>query len=154
MRSAPRLPDTLHPRNANVQQQSDMERKFWNFFKELVSEWNPVMDAGGAVRSTFFEDAKLHVDGVMDAAEARCPERARVRELLDMVFAPMVAAEVGGGTLDLQPVRRLVAALVQTSARHTMHGVDDPPGHMACAIGKNGCEVCRYGFPARHVRWL
>ena len=52
MRSAPRLPDTLHPRNANVQQQSDMERRFWEFFKDLVSEWNPVMDAGGAVRDS------------------------------------------------------------------------------------------------------
>ena len=74
--SAPRLPDTLHPRNANVHLQSRMEKKFWEFFQDLVCEWNPVMDAGGAVRSTFFKDASVPVDGVMDAAEARCPERA------------------------------------------------------------------------------
>ena len=126
-RTAPRLPDTLHPRNANVQHRSDMERKFWDYFRDLVCELNPIFDSGGALRATFLEDAQKPVDGLMAAGEARCPERARLRELLDEVFAPL-KGEFGHATLDLQPLRRYVAALVQTSARHTMHGQNDPKG--------------------------
>ena len=56
-KSAARLPDTLHPRNRRVQAQSLMEQEFWRHFRDLVSEWNPVFDSGGAVRSTFVDDA-------------------------------------------------------------------------------------------------
>ena len=69
-----------------------------------------------------------------------------MRELLDEVFSPL-KGDVGHAMLDLQPLRRYVAALVQTSARHTMHGQNDPKGHHACAVGPKGCEKCRYGFP-------
>ena len=45
-----RLPDTLHPRNAGVQSQAAMEDEFWNYFGELVSEWNPCYSADGKAR--------------------------------------------------------------------------------------------------------
>ena len=47
----------------------------------------------------------------------------------------------------MQRVRRLVAALVQHSGRHTMHGTGPPKRHHPCARGKESCPVCRYGFP-------
>ena len=50
--------------------------------------------------------------------------------------------------MDLTPVRRLVAALVQSSGRHKLHQMGPPTlGKHACARGKPECPVCRYGFP-------
>ena len=54
--------------------------------------------------------------------------------------------------MDLEPVRRLVVALVQTSGRHTAHWEDAPVmGVHACAQGKPGCPTCRYGYPLDRV---
>ena len=79
------------------------------------------------------------------AVSAREPDRVCLRGLLDKVYA---AKEVSAGNVDVQRVRRLVAALVNRVARHTKHGHDAPTlGVHACARGKDGCPVCRYGFP-------
>lgn len=76
------------------------------------------------------------------------PERTRLRALLDTVLRD----EHEGKPIDLQPVRRLVAALVQTSGRHTWHGTGRPVlGKHACTRGKAGCPVCRYGFPHKKL---
>ena len=76
--------------------------------------------------------------------DVRHPERVRLRRLLDAVLKD--GAE--GKDLDLQPIRKLVAAVVQTSGRHTMHGMDPPvPGKHPCARGTATCPCCRYGFP-------
>ena len=80
---------------------------------------------------------------VRDIAGHR-PERLNLRSLLDKVFSAGDAV----GVVDLQRVRRLISALVNRVARHTKHGVQAPQiGVHACARGKEGCPVCRYGFP-------
>ena len=76
-----------------------------------------------------------------------------LRGLLDKVYEQAAASAV----IDLQPVRRLVAALVHRVARHTKHGVLLPKFTDACARGKESCPYCRYGFPRdrtpRHGSW-
>ena len=79
------------------------------------------------------------------AVESRWPERLRLSSLLDKVFG---AASDEDAAVDVQRVRRLVAALVQRVERHTQHGKLKPKmGVHACARGKEQCPVCRYGFP-------
>ena len=56
----PRLPDTLHPRNAGVQSQSAMEEEFFQYFGELVSEWNPCFSTDGRARYTWDEEIGAH----------------------------------------------------------------------------------------------
>ena len=145
----PRLPDTLHPRNAGVQSQASMEEEFWKYFGELVSEWNPCYSTDGRVRYTWDEEIDAHDlelcvpcgGGDVDArsrapsVDVNSPERTHLRALLDAVLRD----DQEGKPIDLQPVRRLVAALVQTSGRHTQHGMDPPVlGKHACARGKAG----------------
>ena len=114
------------------------ETEFWNYFSKLVSEWNPCFSDEGAER--FVWDAAVGAHDV-DFSE---PERSCLRAVLDKVFADADAT----GDLDLTPVRELLSALVQTSARHTLHLMGPPKlGVHACARGKKECPVCRYGFP-------
>ena len=81
----------------------------------------------------------------MHDVSAREPDRVNLRGLLDKVFA---APSDAASATDVQRVRRLVAALVNRVARHTKHGHQAPTlGVHACARGKEGCPVCRYGFP-------
>ena len=75
--------------------------------------------------------------------DVKGPERVRLRTLLDDVCG----AERDGGKLDLQPVRRLVALLVQSSERHTWHGMLPPRPKDPCARGDRKCPHCRYGYP-------
>ena len=56
------------------------------------------------------------------------PERVNLRALLDRAMA-------GEGPVDLEPVRRLVAALVRWSGRHDMHGKQAPLERHPCARG-------------------
>ena len=78
---------------------------------------------------------------------ASAPECLNLRKVLDEAFASEAS-----GKLDVQPVRRLVAALVNRVARHTKHGMGPPRlGVHACARGKEGCVFCRYDFP--RDRW-
>ena len=117
---------------------SDKEREFWDYFKDLVSEWNPCYASDGQWRFVWDDEVGAHD---VDVTE---PERVRLRPVLDRLFAD----EDAGKPLDLAPLRRLVTALVQTSGRHDMHGQGAPLlGKHPCARGKAGCAVCRYGFP-------
>ena len=68
------------------------------------------------------------------------PERVNLRAVLDRAFA-------GEGAVDLEAVKRLVAALVRRSGRHDMHGTRPPSEKHPCARGKAGCLKCRYGYP-------
>ena len=126
-----------------MQNQSDMERVFAEYFGDLVSEWNPCCDDEGKVRFFWDDGVGAHDLEVTGGVNASCPERARLRSVLDGVFqAP------GDAKVDLTPVRRLVAALVQSSGRHKLHQMGPPTiGKHACARGKPECPVCRYGFP-------
>ena len=78
---------------------------------------------------------------------ARWPERLRLHALLDDVFA---ASSEQAADVDLQRVRRLVAALVNRCGRRTIHPKKNGGPQLGvhpCARGKPSCTVCRYGFP-------
>ena len=141
------MPDVRDEHNAHVQNQSDMERIFAEYFGDLVSEWNPCCGDDGEVRFFWDEDVGSHDVEVENGAgvgvNAACPERARLRCVLDAVFDVE-----DGAPVDLTPVRRLVAALVQSSGRHKLHKMGPPTlGKHPCARGSPQCPVCRYGFP-------
>ena len=118
---------------------SGMERKIGAYFCDLVSEWNPTFSEDGEPRYQWDDELGAH-DVWATIAVGDAPERVNLRALLDRAFA-------GDGPVDLEPVRRLVAALVQKSGRHDMHGKRAPSEKHPCARGKKGCLYCRYGFP-------
>ncbi len=103
-----------------------------------MSEWNPCYSDEGSQRFVWDPDVGAHD---VDFVE---PERSCLRAVLDKVFAP----DDAGGAVDLTPVRELLAALVQTSARHDLHLTGPPKfGVHACARGWRECPTCRDGFP-------
>ena len=88
-----------------------MEAAFWECFGDIVSEWNPCYSEEGHVRYTFDGEVGAHnveVDCTKDLVRDE-PIRVNLRAVLDKLFAD----EAAGRTLDLRPVRRLVASLVQ-----------------------------------------
>ncbi|MCP4741220.1 MAG: hypothetical protein GY871_03180, partial [Actinomycetales bacterium] len=128
---------------------AEKEVEFARYFERVVSEWNPCFDEDGNARFQWDDDVGAHNVEVWGDMAATCPERVNLRAYLDAVLS----AGDRGEPVDLQPVRRLVSALVQRSARHTMHGYQKPKPTHPCARGKPGCEYCRYGFPQERVRW-
>ena len=116
-----------------------MEKKIGAYFCDLVSEWNPCFSEDGEARFLWDDAVGAHdVHATMTVSNA--PERVNLRALLDRALE-------SDGPVDLEPVRRLVAALVRWSGRHDMHGKQAPLEKHPCARGKKGCLVCRYGFP-------
>ena len=96
---------------------------------------NVVEQAGDAQTSE--ERARALVSGA-------APETMNLRAVLDAVLGQ----GRGPREVDVQPLRRLVGALVQRVARRTKHGMGPPKlGEHACARGKASCPFCRYGFP-------
>jgi len=138
----------LGERHAGEQSQKAMEEVFGVFFDRLVSEWNPCRDAQGNLRFHWDEELGAYdVEVCLDQLE---PESTRLRPLLDAVYRQ--AEERGDRAVDLAPIRRLVAALVETSGRHKLHGMDPPKfGVHACAAGSVDCPHCRYGYPHDRV---
>ena len=113
---------------------------FAEYFKDLVSEWNPCYDHNGNARFKWDEDIGAH-DVEVDVGEAgagsaarvsdvnpRQPERTNLRAVLDKAFK----AYDDGAPLDLTPLRQLVAALVQTSCRHNLHKMEKADARRAC----------------------
>ncbi len=122
-----------------------MEQAFWECFGDKVSEWNPCYSDEGHVRYSFHQDVGAHnleVDCGEDLVRGE-PTRVNLRAMLDQFFAD----ELAGRRLDLRPLRRLVASLVQAVGRHDRHGEGPPRKNDACARGKPECLHCRYGFP-------
>ena len=115
------MPDTRQEHNAHVQKQSDMEHAFAAYFGDLVSEWNPCCDDDGKVRFLWDEELGAHDVEATGGVSPACPERTRLRAVLDGVFDAK-----DGAVVDLTPVRRLVAALVQSSGRHKLHQMGPP----------------------------
>jgi len=127
---------------------AQQEEKFGEYFEHLVSEWNPCYTDEGRVRYLWDEEVKAHDVEVWTELTGGTPERVNLRAVLDHV---MSAAD-RGEAVNLEPVRRLVAALVQRSERHTMHGYRAPRlGKDPCARGKPECPFCRYGFPQERL---
>ncbi len=149
--SAVGFPDVHYERNGDTQKQSEMERVFAAYFGDLVSEWNPCFGEDGGARYFWDEDVGAHDVEVETRDEpervnAACPERTRLRYVLDAVFG------ADKERVDLGPVRRLVAALVQSSGRHGLHSTGPQVlGKLSCARGTPECPTCRYGFPLPHV---
>ncbi len=150
-RSTASVPDAPNARDAEnaekTEKRSDKEDQFWEYFKNLVYEWNPCFDDNGRFRYVWDEEVGAHDvhvvgDGAANAQPAE-PERTRLREVLDEVFG---AAAVGQ-PLNLEPLRKLVGRLVQSSGRHMEHGKEGPKVTDACAQGAGKCPVCRCGFP-------
>ena len=137
------------------QLQTVLEREFADFFGEIVSEWNPCYDADGHWRYKWDDEIGAHDIGVSlepetsdtrakEIVSAREPERMYLRALLDSLFERSDDLV----DVDVQPLWRLVAALVHRVARHTLHGHQAPKlGVHPCARGTEKCPVCRYGFP-------
>jgi len=122
-----------------------MEKAFWECFGDKVTEWNPCYSDEGRVRYSFHRDVGAHnveVDSGEDLVRGE-PIRVNLRAMLDQFFAD----EAAGRALDLRPLRRLVASLVQVAGRHDRHGEGPPRKNDACARGKPECLFCRYGFP-------
>ncbi|MGB1141216.1 MAG: AAA family ATPase, partial [Halioglobus sp.] len=130
-----------------MQSQKDMERKFAEYFADFTSEWIPCNDDDGNRRVFWDQEVGAHdVEVNVPEVNVRCPERVRLRSLLDRVLG-------SEGPVDLRPVRRFMAALCQTSARHTLHGEEKPVmGKHACFQGTPQNPQCRYGHPHQHVR--
>ena len=143
-----------------VKTRSTLEDEFYEFFKDIVCEWNPCFSEDGQWRYKWDEelgapDVELLVSALgedllsekqaIGKISAKEPDRVNLRRLLDDVFEK---GNAGARDVDIQSVRRLVGALVNRVARHTKHGMYAPKlGVHACARGKEGCEYCRYGFP-------
>jgi hypothetical protein len=124
--------------------QAAWEKVFSEFYGGMVSEWNPCFSDDGAVRYLWDDELQAHDVEAVGGFDLRCPERVRLSEVLHDAFK----GEAEGQALNLQGVRRLVAALVQSSGRHTHHQKNPPVlGKHPCARGTAKCPVCRYGFP-------
>ena len=167
--------EVMKPENEEKQSQSKLEKLFAEFFQGVVSEWNPCFTDDGRWRYKWDEEIGAHdvegdaglvddtdVGGEPQTSEqqalrdvsARAPDRVNLRGLLDKIFG-------GGdepGEVDVQRVRRLVAALVNRVARHTKHGVDPPKlCRFVCMCTREGkLPGVPLWFPARSFgeRWV
>ena len=156
-----RLAEALDAREKDVQSKSDMEKKLFEYFGSLVSEWNPSRDDDGRPRHFWDEDMQAYdweipVEAVGDSlwtlmkghwVDTTNPIRVRLRNVLDAVYE----AEARGEKLDLHPMRRLVTLLAETNQRHTKHsnGAHNPPvlGKDPCARQGDKGVYCRYHKP-------
>ena len=159
----------LKPEIEHVDLQSRLEEEFGKFFHGVVSEWNPCYDDAGLCRYRWDEDVCAHdvtvevgspesSSRLPESSEGRArrlvhgaePERLNLKSVLDEVYS---RGHDFAGAVDVQPLRRLVAALVNRVARHTRHGMGPPKLNVhACARGKEGCSYCRYGFPKERLQ--
>ena len=154
--------------NEDAEETESLEKKtdeFWKFFRYKVSEWNLCqIDDDGRIRYRWDEDVGAHdVEVALDAGamddtvcgvwlEDYCPDVAatphtvRLRSVLERC---LLDSETGQplAEVDLQPLRKLLAALVNCGNRHDRHGLGPPTMKDACARGKPECPYCRYGFP-------
>ena len=141
------------------------EKVFWEYFQNKVSEWNPCygeqedfrfswdeevgahdveVDLQG-VSGTGGEDPHVRLDGFCPDV-ASTPHTVRLRGLLEKVL--LEADGTPRAEVDLNPVRQLVASLVNNGQRHDRHSTHAPDFKKdACARGKPECPYCRYGFP-------
>ena len=120
------------------------EAAFWRYFQDRVSEWNPCYGEDGDVRFRWDEEVGAHdVEMEMGASigvplDAFCPDvselphTVHLRSLLERVLLEEDGAP--RGVVDLNPVRQLVAALVNNGGRHARHGKNPPVSRKdACA---------------------
>ena len=132
---------------------SEKEREFWAYFGDKVSEWNPCHGEDGSERFRWDEEVGAHdVEVCLDdycADVSTTPHTTRLSHLLERVLRSDCGEAVA--EVDLNPIRQLVAALVNQGGRHDRHGMRAPKKKDACARGKPECPYCRYGFPHKLV---
>ena len=150
-------PGILKRSEADGRDRSALQEEFDAFFSGMVSEWNPCYTEDGQCRYRWDAELGAPMPEVEVTAEDRAqrlvngqePERVNLRHVLDEVCG---AGVLEPDEVDVHPLRRLVAALVQRVARHTKHGLQPPKvGVHACARGKESCPYCRYGFPHQRL---
>ena len=144
----------------------DLEEKFSRFSQDLVSTWNPCNTKDGNIRFDWnaqveARDVELDAGGVsslqVEGDELhRWPKRVRLSQVLEETFWDFDEHKEKWkerDVIDVQPLRCLVAMLVETSATHQAHGMDTPVmGKHACARCHKGKVTCRYGFPIKELR--
>jgi hypothetical protein len=142
-----------------VGNKDDVEKTLSDVFAELLSTWNPCFSEDGVCRFDWDEDVGAHDVQVSQIeppgetlsiysevwAQSKVPHRWPERVSLSGLLSEVLGADgEERAEVDVQPLRRLVSALVQTSARHGVHGKDPPRfGVHACARGKDSCPKCR-----------
>ena len=144
----------------DVGDKEKLEEKFSKFFQDLVSTWNPSFLNDGCSR--FDWDAEEEAPDV-EAPDVdycakegdglyRWSERVLLSKVLEETFKSNGDTS-DGEQVGVRPLRRLVAALVQCSARHDLHGKDRLViGVHVCVRGKPGCANCRFGCPIKVLR--
>ena len=112
------------------------ETVFWRYFQDRASEWNPCYGEGGDVRFRWDEEVGAHdVEMEMGAGigvslDELCPDvsvlprTVCLRSLLERVLLEEDGAP--RGVDDLNPVRQLVASLVNNDGRQDHHGKNPP----------------------------
>ena len=105
-----------------------------------MSEWHPAKTQQGDPTYNFVVE-------MLSTAEYAQPQCVDLYSLLESVL------DTDDGGVSLQPLHRLLVALIETGQRHVGHGVDPPVwgGHVCARKGshsKGTCHVyCRYLFP-------
>ena len=109
------------------------------YFSKLESESHPAKDAAGEPLYEFIIENLQH-------KELGRPQTVDLKALLDDAFS--------SDTPDLQPLKRVLVALIEDGQRHTFHQHQRTPvkGVHPCARQKphtrSPTEVyCKYGFP-------
>ena len=118
----------------------EAEADLGEFFGRHVCEWHPGKTAQGVMTYNFVLE-------ILRTAEYAQPQCVDLYSVLESVL------DTDDGAVTLQPLHRLLAAIIETGQRHTGHG-EGPPvwGRDSCArkgcVSKGTCHVyCRYLFP-------
>ena len=116
-----------------------MRNRTRQIFGEHVKEWHQAKDAGGNQLYPFRSE-------LLQMQEHSKPQRVDLLELLETTLADPT-------NVDLNPLGRLLLALIEDGQRHTMHG-HNAPTHGVHPCAKQGRTstgkeyiYCRYNFP-------
>jgi hypothetical protein len=145
-----------HAEANKLQTRDEAEATLGSFFGDYVSEWHPAKDANGDALYPFVKDwlPQRAKDAERDAlypyvldllrqSDLAQPQCVDLVELLDGVFAePAVGVHV-------EPLQRLLAALIEDGQRHSWHGEGPPTwGVHACARKGSASEGTTHVYTA------
>ena len=136
-------------------------KKLYDYFCELTCEQHPAMNEEGKFRDSDWVTPKLDknpggrvhflIEGLPALGKLSSPETVNLTELLDQCFHKNDSG-LHADDVNLQPLRELLFRLVESSQRHTHHGLGAPSAKMPCARkvqNTTRCWTCRYNFPKR-----
>lgn len=138
-----RLIDLGYPKASDYRLKEEAENELGAFFHKHASEWHPAKDSAGNnlynFEAEFLFDKKFPKPQCVDLLEP-LEQHTEKREA------------------DLDPLRKILLALIEDGQRHEMHGHDPPTwGCHACARKGSKSEgteyvYCRYLFPKPLLR--